>query len=146
MPDIIWRRQGAWRWVSDWAFDHQKRTNPRRLGVRALAHAHLYEPAAIGGRRPGGARYRGGGALGEPCPRSGCRSHRTLQKMAERYDVIGDVRGPGLFIGVDYVEDRKTKTPASAACVLAWEFAIEQGLITQFGGFAAMSSSLNPRS
>jgi 4-aminobutyrate aminotransferase-like enzyme len=57
-----------------------------------------------------------------------------FREMAERYDVIGDVRGPGLFIGVDFVEDRKTKVPATSACRAAWMFALERGLITQFGG------------
>jgi 4-aminobutyrate aminotransferase/(S)-3-amino-2-methylpropionate transaminase len=54
--------------------------------------------------------------------------------MAERYEVIGDVRGPGLFIGVDFVRNRKTKEPATDACSQAWEYAVEHGLIVQFGG------------
>jgi 4-aminobutyrate aminotransferase-like enzyme len=64
----------------------------------------------------------------------GAEATARFQKMAERYDVIGDVRGPGLFIGVDYVEERETKTPATAACRLAWEYALDRGLISQFGG------------
>jgi len=57
-----------------------------------------------------------------------------MQNLARRYDVIGDVRGPGLFVGVDFVEDQATKAPATDACRKAWEFAIDHGLITQFGG------------
>jgi len=64
--------------------------------------------------------------------------------LSRRYEVIGDVRGPGLFIGVDFVEDRKTKTPATAACRKAWEFAIDRGLITQFGGFASNVYKFKP--
>jgi 4-aminobutyrate aminotransferase-like enzyme len=56
-----------------------------------------------------------------------------FRELARRYDVIGDVRGPGLFIGVDFVEDRQTKTPATAACRKAWDFAVERGLVIQFG-------------
>ena len=35
-----------------------------------------------------------------------------LRKMAERYPIIGDVRGKGLMIGVEIVADRIAKTPA----------------------------------
>ena len=54
--------------------------------------------------------------------------------MSDRYEVIGDVRGPGLFIGVDFVLDRNTRLPATEACRQAWEYALQKGLITQFGG------------
>lgn len=64
----------------------------------------------------------------------GAQATARFWKMAERYTVIGDVRGPGLFIGVDFVEDRTTKAPATAACREAWEYALERGLLTQFGG------------
>lgn len=67
-----------------------------------------------------------------------------FREMAERYDVIGDVRGPGLFIGVDFVEDRKTKAPATNACRAAWTFALERGLVTQFGGFGSNVYKFKP--
>jgi len=57
-----------------------------------------------------------------------------FREIQERYQVVGDVRGPGLFIGIDLVEDRATKAPATEACTRAWEFAIDHGLITWFGG------------
>ncbi len=67
-----------------------------------------------------------------------------FKRLAARYDVIGDVRGPGLFVGVDFVEDRQTKTPATAACAKAWEFALDQGLITQYGGFGSNVLKFKP--
>jgi 4-aminobutyrate aminotransferase-like enzyme len=67
-----------------------------------------------------------------------------FRQFAKRYDVIGDVRGPGLFIGVDFVEDRRKKTPATKACSAAWEFALDRGLITQFGGFASNVYKFKP--
>lgn len=39
--------------------------------------------------------------------------HRFRQMQA-RYEVIGDVRGQGLFLGIELVGDRKTKEPATA--------------------------------
>jgi 4-aminobutyrate aminotransferase len=74
----------------------------------------------------------------------GAEATARFRKMAERYDVIGDIRGPGLFIGVDYVEDRETKTPATAACLLAWEYALDRGLITQFGGISGNVLKFKP--
>ncbi|OCC00760.1 hypothetical protein BA190_32195 [Labrys sp. WJW] len=36
-----------------------------------------------------------------------------FRKLQERYDIIGDVRGQGLFLGIELVTDRKTKQPAT---------------------------------
>jgi 4-aminobutyrate aminotransferase-like enzyme len=74
----------------------------------------------------------------------GAQFTARLKELSRQYEVIGDVRGPGLFIGVDFVEDRKTKAPASAACRKGWEFAIDHGLITQFGGFATNVYKFKP--
>ena len=64
----------------------------------------------------------------------GVQATARFRDMAERYSVIGDIRGPGLFVGIDFVQDRTSKSPATKACQEAWEFALDRGLITQFGG------------
>jgi len=82
--------------------------------------------------------------LGERAKALGALFTEKMVSLARRYDVIGDVRGPGLFIGVDFVEDQRTKAPATAACRKAWDFAIDNGLITQFGGFASNVYKFKP--
>jgi len=37
-----------------------------------------------------------------------------IAKLAERHALIGDVRGAGLFVGVELVTDRQARTPATA--------------------------------
>lgn len=38
---------------------------------------------------------------------------KGLKELQEKYDIIGDIRGPGLMIGIELVKDRKTKEMAS---------------------------------
>lgn len=45
--------------------------------------------------------------------RAGRLVHARLAALAERFPCIGDVRGPGLFIGVDLVDNRRTREPAA---------------------------------
>jgi 4-aminobutyrate aminotransferase-like enzyme len=49
--------------------------------------------------------------LGENCEKMGNKITERLMELQEDYEVIGDIRGPGLFIGVEMVKDRKTKEP-----------------------------------
>ena len=37
------------------------------------------------------------------------------KKLGEKYQIIGDVRGRGMFVGVDLVKDRKTREPHPSA-------------------------------
>lgn len=39
---------------------------------------------------------------------------QRFKELQTRFDTIGDVRGMGLFLGIELVEDRKTKVPATA--------------------------------
>jgi 4-aminobutyrate aminotransferase-like enzyme len=38
----------------------------------------------------------------------------SLRKLSQQSELIGDVRGAGLFVGVELVEDRATGRPATA--------------------------------
>jgi 4-aminobutyrate aminotransferase-like enzyme len=37
---------------------------------------------------------------------------QRLRELQDRFEIIGDIRGPGLFIGVELVKDRSSKEPA----------------------------------
>lgn len=61
--------------------------------------------------------------------RLGERATARLRQMQETHPLIGDVRGPGLFIGVELVEDPQTKVPATERATALVELAMERGVI-----------------
>ena len=52
-------------------------------------------------------------ALIENAGKVGSYLRLGLRKLAERYDVIGDIRGAGLFIGMEMVTDRNSRDPGT---------------------------------
>lgn len=52
-----------------------------------------------------------------------------LRDMAERSDLIGEVRGRGAMVAIELVEDRKTKAPAKAATSRLIEECYRQGVV-----------------
>lgn len=58
-----------------------------------------------------------------------------LQKLQDKYECIGDIRGKGLLIGVEIVEDRESKTPDKVRLKHLTHRCFELGLnINQVGG------------
>ncbi|TXT59360.1 MAG: 5-aminovalerate aminotransferase DavT [Promethearchaeota archaeon] len=49
--------------------------------------------------------------LGENCEKRGNEITKRLKELQGNYEVIGDIRGPGLFIGVEMVKDRESREP-----------------------------------
>jgi len=57
-----------------------------------------------------------------------------LKELQERHALIGDVRGLGLFLGLDLVRDRETRTPASEQAAYIVNRLREQGILTGTDG------------
>lgn len=58
--------------------------------------------------------------------------HERLHELKEQYPIIGDVRGRGLFAGVEFVRDREHRTPFPAnwyVALEATEIARDAGLL-----------------
>ncbi|HEY6146409.1 MAG TPA: aminotransferase class III-fold pyridoxal phosphate-dependent enzyme, partial [Thermoanaerobaculia bacterium] len=56
-----------------------------------------------------------GEKLAENAARVGALMRERLDRMKERHEVIGDVRGRGLLLGLELVSDRGTKKPIDKA-------------------------------
>jgi 4-aminobutyrate aminotransferase-like enzyme len=54
--------------------------------------------------------------------------------MAEEFELIGDIRGRGVLVGIEFVTDRQKKTPANAEVRDIAERCLENGLIFQLRG------------
>lgn len=64
----------------------------------------------------------------------GARLLEGLRRFERKYDCIGDVRGVGLFIGVEFVKDRRTKEPAKALVDDLVQRAFRKGLLLLSAG------------
>jgi 2,2-dialkylglycine decarboxylase (pyruvate) len=58
----------------------------------------------------------------------------AFAELAKEYEIIGDIRGRGVLLGIELVEDRETKAPANAAQKKIFEFCQSKGLIYQSRG------------
>ncbi|MGI9529986.1 MAG: aminotransferase class III-fold pyridoxal phosphate-dependent enzyme [Acidimicrobiia bacterium] len=57
-----------------------------------------------------------------------------LTQLSERHDAIGDVRGAGLFVGVELVTDRSSKEPDADLATAVVEFAKSSGVLLSTDG------------
>lgn len=63
-----------------------------------------------------------------------------LHEMQDKYEIIGDIRGPGLMIGVELVQDRKTKKPALDEAKQFSKEGLARGVIFSGAKYSGMSS------
>src|SRR6266403_1372478 len=67
-----------------------------------------------------------------------------LNRLKEKHNLIGDVRGKGLLLGIELVKDRATKEPAKAECAQVLEAAREMGLLLGKGGLQGQTIRFSP--
>lgn len=67
-----------------------------------------------------------------------------LNRLKEKHNVIGDVRGKGLMLGIELVKDRTTKVPAKAECAQVLETCKEMGLLLGKGGLQGQTVRFSP--
>ncbi len=59
---------------------------------------------------------------------------RQLEVLAERYAIVGDVRGRGLFLGIELVRDPVTREPFAEACRYLVDRARARGVLLSADG------------
>jgi alanine-glyoxylate transaminase/(R)-3-amino-2-methylpropionate-pyruvate transaminase len=69
---------------------------------------------------------------------------RRLQTLADKHNIIGDVRGTGLMLGLELVRDRKEKTPAPEETSRVHEGLRELGVLVGKAGFAGSVIRITP--
>ena len=82
--------------------------------------------------------------LVEHAERAGAHLSRRLHGLAESCPLIGDVRGLGLFQGVELVRDRATREPATREAAKVCYRAFELGLILFYVGMASNVLEITP--
>lgn len=65
--------------------------------------------------------------------RVGSRLTQRLGELSEN-PFVGEVRGKGLMIGVEYVKDKETKAPAPELASLVRRSCLNKGLVVELGG------------
>jgi 4-aminobutyrate aminotransferase len=76
--------------------------------------------------------------LMENATRQGAYLMKRLKEMQQKYPIIGDVRGKGLMIGVEFVKDQETKTPASQEVLDVMNKCFRRGLVIITAGRSTM--------
>src|SRR6266513_1945225 len=67
-----------------------------------------------------------------------------LNSLKEKHNLIGDVRGKGLLLGIELVKDRATKEPAKAECAEVVERSKDMGLLLGKGGLQGQTIRFSP--
>ncbi len=82
--------------------------------------------------------------LADNAERVGKFLREGLMELADAHPVIGDVRGKGLMLALEFVEDRGTKEPAAAFTARLLQNARDEGLLIGKGGLYGNCVRISP--
>ena len=82
--------------------------------------------------------------LQQNAARIGDRLVARCEELAERFPIVGEVHGMGLYLGVELVKDRATLEPATAECYAICDRLRELGIIVQPTGERANVLKMKP--
>ncbi|XP_050204725.1 alanine--glyoxylate aminotransferase 2 homolog 1, mitochondrial-like isoform X2 [Mercurialis annua] len=82
--------------------------------------------------------------LQQNCAKVGSHLISRLKHLQQKHDIIGNVRGSGLMIGVELVTDRQAKTPAKQETLHLFENLRELGILIGRGGIHANVFRIKP--
>jgi len=66
----------------------------------------------------------------------------ALQEMKRRYEIVGDVRGIGLMLGIEIVTDKASKTPSAAHATAISRYCRDNGLLLGHRPTGAVSGNV----
>ena len=66
--------------------------------------------------------------------RVGAALKSVLERLHQKYEIIGEVRAHGLMLAVELVSDRKSKTPAAKETTEIFERTRENGIVVSKSG------------
>jgi 4-aminobutyrate aminotransferase len=72
--------------------------------------------------------------LMENANRLGAKAKKRLEEMMGKYEIIGDVRGMGLFIGVEIVKDKRNKVRGEDEAKKVMDYCFRHGLLVIIAG------------
>jgi 4-aminobutyrate aminotransferase-like enzyme len=78
----------------------------------------------------------------QACADAGKYATDGLRAMQPRHRLIGDIRGPGLLIGVELVRDQRTREPATTEALEVYRRAMDLGVIFGTTRYAGLGNVL----
>jgi len=69
---------------------------------------------------------------------------KGLKELEETHEIVGNVQGKGLYIGLEFVRNKKTKEPASQETVCMTMRLLQKGLLVKKAGYFGNRFAISP--